>query len=404
MLTSITGIISFILLILVMVPPLRLTWIERTVASLPRAYRLHHVVGVAAVVVGALHAGIAMFPYLAVAGSVGEALSFFLDPSDALSFLGSLALLLLLLVAVVASIRPALPRRSWLWVHRLSLPAFVLAGAHVLVAWDGSLAPDERLADVGRLALAAAGGAALLALGVHFVRPEWLATHHGFAVTQVRPVEPGVVELTLRRGRGRGAWRSGAFGFFRFDCHGPCGVTHERHPFTVVDVSSRHELRVVVKALGDDTARLQKIMVGTPGEVTGPYGALEVLLARPTRQVWLAGGLGVLPFLGLARRRAERRRVADDVVLLYLHRPGQKALFLDELQQLAASRAWLRVIPIESAPGDAIDLTAVESIVADWRRREWAIAGPHAMVERWSALLRSKGLPRSKIFTEDYLT
>jgi predicted ferric reductase len=284
------------------------------------------------------------------------------------------------------------------------LPAFVLAGAHVLVAWDGALAPGERLGDVLRLALAAAAGAVLLALGVHFVRPEWLATHHGFTVTQVRPIEPGVVELTLRLGHGRGAWRSGEFGFFRFDCHGPCGVTHERHPFTIVDVPGKHELRVVVKSLGDDTARLQQVMVGTPGEVTGPYGSLEALLARPTRQVWLAGGLGVVPFLGLARRRAERRRVADDVVLLYLHRPGKTPIFIEELRQLAASRAWLRVVPIESAPGDAIDLTAVEVIVADWRRREWAIAGPHAMVVRWRALLRAQGLPRSRIFTEDYLT
>jgi predicted ferric reductase len=401
MTASITGFLTLLLLAFVMIPPLRLTLLERVVRGLPRAFRLHHVLGVAVPAIGAVHALIAMYPYLVASEGLGQALGLFVDPSDTMVLTGTLSWLFLT-VTVVMSFRPQMRRTPWLWLHRLSVIGFVLGVAHTFLGrldilalptdWSGAASVTVTL-----LATVVAAG-----LVLHFARPEWLANHRAFVVTEVAHLQESVVELTLNLGKGRGEWRSGEFGYFRFDCHGPCGVTRERHPFTVVAMSDTGAMKIVVKALGDDTTKLQQILVGTTGEVAGPYGTLEALLSHRAPQLWIAGGLGMMPFVGMARRLGSRGASADDVVLVYLHRPGQQPLFLSEMAELGASRPSLKVVSIESRPDAEVGFDEVATAVPDWRSREVALAGPHAMIEYWNATLRAHGFPQSKIYTEDF--
>ena len=96
-----------------------------------------------------------------------------------------------------------------------------------------------------------------------------------------------------------------------------------RHPFTISSAPHEDVLRVTVKALGDYTSRLQELIEpGMPAVIGGPHGRFSH--AKGTdRQVWIAGGVGVAPFLSWLRaldgQSAASRR-------LLLHRRRQSAV------------------------------------------------------------------------------
>ena len=74
-----------------------------------------------------------------------------------------------------------------------------------------------------------------------------------------------------------------------------------RHPFTIASAPHEDVVRVTVKALGDYTSRLQELIEpGMPAVIGGPHGRFSHWKGTD-RQVWIAGGVGVAPFLSWLR-------------------------------------------------------------------------------------------------------
>src|SRR5207253_2586554 len=70
-------------------------------------------------------------------------------------------------------------------------------------------------------------------------------------------------------------------------------------------------LRITVKALGDDTARIGAIPVGTRVVVEGPFGVFTEASRTRERVLLIAGGIGITPV------RALLQQMDGDVVALY---------------------------------------------------------------------------------------
>ena len=66
----------------------------------------------------------------------------------------------------------------------------------------------------------------------------------------------------------------------------------------------------------------------------GPFGAFLYLQAPSTRQVWVAGGIGITPFLSMARDLDRNERKNFDIELYYSVRNVTEAAFLEELQDI----------------------------------------------------------------------
>src|SRR5690606_10961059 len=77
----------------------------------------------------------------------------------------------------------------------------------------------------------------------------------------------------------------------------------------------------------------QQIKPGAKVRVCGPYGAF---FPRHTsdKELWIAGGIGITPFLGRARHLANTG-VRVDIELIYCVQDEARALFADELERLA---------------------------------------------------------------------
>lgn len=113
-------------------------------------------------------------------------------------------------------------------------------------------------------------------------------------------------------------YRSGQFAFVRF------GNNPEQHPYTIASspVNSL-TLRFVIKTLGDDTRHLVDTLTpGVKAEVEGPYGCFD-FECRLERQIWVAGGIGITPFISRLTALAQQGGTVTPTDLWYCGRQEQ---------------------------------------------------------------------------------
>jgi ferredoxin-NADP reductase len=177
-------------------------------------------------------------------------------------------------------------------------------------------------------------------------------------------------------------------------------VGNQFHPFSITSAPGDRTLIITVKAVGDYTSALRRLEVGADAVVEGPYGSFSHQNVPRARQLWIAGGIGVTPFLGMARGLVDDDRL--DVDFYYCVERADEAHFLDELQAIAARRPGFRVMVV---PRDRDGFLSVERLASEHEDLEHAdvlICGPPAMIESLRAQLLAAGVPTNQIHAEEF--
>ena len=142
---------------------------------------------------------------------------------------------------------------------------------------------------------------------------------------------------------------AGQFAVINFDKPG----LKEPHPFTISGVGPEGELNFAIKALGDFTKRLQdQIAVGDKMAVQGGYGRFNFKPKYP-RQLWLAGGIGITPFLAMAQDLPAD--LQQDVCLLHCVRDVSEAINGEMLKAKAAETAKFSYVVFASDADGRLD-------------------------------------------------
>jgi predicted ferric reductase len=126
-------------------------------------------------------------------------------------------------------------------------------------------------------------------------------------------------------------WRPGQFVFF---CVPDAGFS-EPHPFTIASAPRPDgALTLSIKGLGGWTRRLSDALrTGMRVQVEGPYGRFDFRKGG-ARQIWLAGGIGITPFLAWAESLTETER--RTIHLVHCVRTPEEAIGVETLQAAAA--------------------------------------------------------------------
>jgi predicted ferric reductase len=344
----------------------RARWLERFFGGLDRVYRAHRRAGTWGFAFLALH--VAAVPW--TLASPGGA------PSGLIAAAGFAVLVVL---CVVRRVRYAAWRRS----HRLVGVFFLVSIAHALLV--------DQIVDAAPgpfLLLSAAYVAGAIAYGHTLVLARFVRPRRAYLVRTVRRLDPATVEVTLSpRGR-RLAFRPGQFAFVTFHQRG----LREPHPFTVSSAPSEEALRLTIRTAGRFTARVHReLEPGRRATVEGGYGAPAHAGGRP-RQIWVAGGIGITPFLSCLRAGGPGRRVD----LFYVVRRAEDALFRSELEGYGGLRLHLVVTSDSGRP-------TAERIAATVGRLEDVdvhLCGPEPMTTGLAAGFRRLGVPATAIHLE----
>ena len=185
------------------------------------------------------------------------------------------------------------------------------------------------------------------------------------------------------------------------------------HAFSLVSAPFQDELVIATRMRDSAFKRaLRELPLGTPVWIDGPFGSLTLHKKAARAAVFIAGGIGITPFMSILRQAAQDR-AQRRLVLLYSNRRPEDTPFLDELQSLLRSdpgfalhatmtkmtqsaHAW------NGATG-VIDAAMVQHAIAGLEHPAFYLAGPPAMVEAMKEVLSRAGVDEDDIRSEDFL-
>ena len=178
--------------------------------------------------------------------------------------------------------------------------------------------------------------------------------------------------------------------------------------------SAPHEAELMIATRIRDTAFKRTLRYASPGlrvGLDGPNG-LMVLHDDPARPaVFIAGGIGVTPFLSMIRHAAHAR-LPHRLCLLYSNRRPEDAPFLAELFDLADANPNFRFVPTMteidksatpwSRDTGLVDKALLQRHLQDAERPVYYLAGPPGMVMGMQALLEGLGVPLEDVRDEEF--
>lgn len=185
-----------------------------------------------------------------------------------------------------------------------------------------------------------------------------------------------------------------------------------RHAFSIV--SAPHEGELVVATRMRDSAfknALASLPVGAAAGVDGPFGSLTLHNKLGRAAVFLAGGIGITPFMSMLRHAAHNA-LQQRLVLLYANRRPEDAAFLSELQRLEGENRNFRLVAAMTRMQESrlpwtgetgtIDEALLKRIVAELPEPIYYVAGPPAMVGALRDTLERVGVDSDAIRSEEF--
>jgi ferredoxin-NADP reductase len=304
---------------------------------------------------------------------------------------GTLALLAVGLASARAA-RRRLSYETWHTLHLLTYAGVALSFVHELAGPDLT---GHRLLQIGWALLYTYVFALVL---IHRVlTPLRQASRHRLRVAAVVPEAPGVVSIEVE-GRHLRELRAEPGQFLRWRFLHP-DSWRTAHPFSLSAPPTDDRLRLTVKALGQGSARLQHITVGTWIVAEGPYGAMTA--ARRTRRnvLLIAGGVGITPMRALFETIPVRP--GQDLALLYRARGPEDLVFRNELEQIAHRRG-ARLLYLVGADHDCLSPRALLHAVPDLADRDVYMCASPRMSGAVRGSLREAGLPAEYLHEERF--
>lgn len=394
LLGRLTGVAGLSCLLVAAILSCRVPGVDRPFGGLTKLWKTHHRLGAAALLLLLLHPP--LLALSAAGASLTAAADVLIPPQgDWGTWLGWVALLALMIFLAPGFAFFGEPEyQRWRRLHRLSALAVAAAVAHA--AWFGRTLPAA--ASMAIWIVLASGAIVAVAWRLVFARRSGQLR---YVVEQAQAWANNVVELSLRpRGR-RLDYAAGQFVYLTpFDTSLAAGCGEE-HPYTLSSAPGESVLRVAIKALGDATHAIQSIAPGTEVGIEGPYGDFFPRGETADPELWIAGGIGIAPFLGRMRELAARGAALDGHLVYCVQDPA-RAHFVDELEQLAARVPGMQLTLHFFYRNGPLDTDFLVRHCKDYVRRRAYICGPEPLIALAADLLVRAGVANNRIVTEEF--
>lgn len=217
-----------------------------------------------------------------------------------------------------------------------------------------------------------------------------------YSVSGVRHLNGNTTEVTLTPKKEKLTHQPGQFLFVRFPGD---RALDESHPFTISSAPGEAALRLTIKASGDFTRALfQNLRPGMEAVLDGGYGLFQPARSR-AKQIWIAGGIGITPFLSLLRHG----QLDGEIDFYYTVRTREEALFLDEIEAAAKQHPKFRAFVRFSLESGSLTVEEIlQNAGADFRNREVYLCGPLGMLHAYSEKFQALGLAADQIHFEEF--
>lgn len=182
--------------------------------------------------------------------------------------------------------------------------------------------------------------------------------------------------------------------------------------FSIVSAPSEAELTIATRMRDSAYKRsLKALTAGAEAQVDGPFGSLTLHKNAEKPAVFLAGGIGITPFVSILRD-AIGRKLPHRLTLFYSNRRPEDAAFLEELQSMPQKNSRFLLVPTMSHMEQSqrpwsgergmVDEEMVKRHLESIQGPIFYIAGPPAMVAAMRGMLARAGVDEDDIRIEDF--
>ena len=368
------GAVAIVLMAWSFVLAVRFSWMEPLFGGLDNIYKVHRWIGSLSIPAMFLHARIEPEVDNGVRGAA-EALA---DGAEDLAGVAEYTLYGLVALSLIRWF----PYRYWRLTHKLMGIPYVMACFHFITAtktyannspWGWYFA-----------SLMAAGVVAYVyrVIGRDVVAP-------GLRYTVSGVERQGITTELRLRPQGRAlTFQPGQFAVLKLQLKG----MREPHVFTIASSPDEDELRFYIRNLGDWTAKIQDAdLVDATVIVEGPYGTFDPYGHEPVRPVWIAGGVGITPFLS-ASASLPPAGAAGPPRLIYCVRHRNEASALAQLER-AHDAGRIDLTVMASAEGNRLTKANLAEVVGGTglTGAHVAICGPQGLVADMANAARAAG-------------
>lgn len=361
----------------------RLAIFERLFLGLDRTYRAHRLIGGSVLALLLIHAMAVTFKYSS--SSLVGAYEFLKPGTNLALSIGSIALFVMI-SAVIVSVYIKV-KYQWFVTTQRVLGAMIIFGTYHSLFAKGS---DLQLNLPLLLFLGAMEMSAIMVYLYRSIFHNSFKQEYQYTVDSVKS-DQGILDVWLKPVNGQISYSAGQFAFFKFDSQ---AVDSESHPFSFGSGSADDRIRIVVKDDGDYTHKLFDIKAGDIATVEGPYGYFTLNRIKSANQVWMAGGIGIAPFLSLAHSLPSDRKAT----LYYCVATQAQAIFRNELEQIAAKSKNFKVITICSDTDGRINgKTMIDKSAGDY-----LLCASLPFMQSIKAQLIAEGIKASNIHYEEF--
>lgn len=345
-----------------MVLAARFPFIDSYMIGPGRSYRMHRWLAYTAVITVVIH--------WVLARPVGDGIIPVL--ASPASEVGKYATIIFIALVAMSAIEN-IPYRIWKITHYFMVPIYLAAVFHTFF----SRIPIVSGAGAWWMlvALAVLGIGSMIRIGTRH-----LNTSAEYVIVEASPIKHGV-DLRLKPASARHEihWKPGQFAVISIDGVG----SEERHPFTICSSARSPQLRFVIGNRGHYTQMLQqRVETGARvriHEVAGEF-APDYVPDRRQQQVWVAGGIGITPFLAAIDAMA-----ADDgpaVDLIYCFRSLEWAFDVERLVEASHRLPQLRVHFIETDKAGHFEHKMLPRLCAPgWQDGDLYVCGPEPLID-----------------------
>ena len=182
-----------------------------------------------------------------------------------------------------------------------------------------------------------------------------------------------------------------------------------RRFFSIVSSPKEKSTLALATRLRDSAFKksLQELSVGAEVDIEYIKGKFLLPEDQSRPLVFIAGGIGITPFICMLRYIQEES-LSYKVTLLYSNRNRASTAFFEELREMADQNQNCKLVltmtedPSWDGERRRIDANFIRDHVANPEACTYYIAGPSAMVKAMTQVLSEIGIGKSRIVTEDF--
>lgn len=383
------ALLGIVLMSVVFITSTHFSFIEDLFGGLDKVYKAHHILGMVSFIMLINH------PLLLASKAMPnmKIVSLYLFPGLDLSYNLGIFAAYIMLFSFISIVFIKLPYHAWLQGHRLLGIAGMFGGIHAaLIISDVSSFFPLRIWILGWSLM----GILSFIYKIIIYPNTKIAKYEVIEVTQ----SLDIVSVIAKAKAARLIFVPGQFGFVSFKSH---TLSAEPHPFSFSSSPSEDVLRFSIKMLGDFTLRVPQVKVGDILFIKGPYGRFgHSIINSKNKHVWIAGGIGITPFLSLLRHISINNS-KQSVILFYSYGRKEEAVFNKEIDDLVYKNESLIYVPWCTQEKGRLSVDKIKiHLDSDLPNYIYHLCGPSPMMNSITENLLRRGVDEDNIHYEEF--